>query len=678
MTIHDMIRRRGEVIVAIALVAMLGMMLIPLHPLLLDLLLSVSIALSVVILVTSVFIRKPLDFSVFPSLLLMTTLYRLALNIASTRLILLRGGEGVGAAGHVIQAFGSFVVGGNYAVGLIIFLILVVVNFVVITKGAGRIAEVAARFTLDAMPGKQMAIDADLNTGLIDDIEARRRRALISQEADYYGAMDGASKFVRGDAIAALVITAINIFGGLIIGVLQHGMPLADAAGTYTILTIGEGLVAQIPALLVSSAAGLVVSRAGKETDLGVDMMNQLLMNPKALFTTSAILLALGLVPGLPHIPFLMISAASGGLGYLFMHEPVAAEEAIKKPEPAAEEPRMEALPEIDPVALDIGYGLIPLVEAEAGELLAKVKIMRRQLATELGFIVPPIHIKDNLQLRPHEYGFYIRGMEIAKNEVMKGYRLAVPAEGAGRIEGLPTKEPAFGMTAYWIEEKEAEKAEAAGYMVVDIATVIATHLTELIRRHAWELLTRAEVQKLLENVSRNYPKVVDELVPVHLTLGNVQRVLQNLLREGVPISDILTVLETLLDFAPITKDIELLTEYVRQALSRSITRQYAGKDGSITVLTLDPRIEKTLSQTVESGEAISPDAVGRLIKAIENILGKDMGKGVRPIILCSVQVRRFLRRLIEKFLPSVVVLSNAEIYPTTRLYTIGMVKYED
>ena len=678
MKFLEQLQQRGDVVVAVAVVAILGVMLLPLPAMLLDVLLSMSIALSVVIIVTSIYVRKPLDFSVFPSLLLLTTLYRLSLNIASTRLILLKGSEGTDAAGHVIMSFGNFVVGGNYAVGFIVFIILVIVNFVVITKGAGRIAEVSARFILDAMPGKQMAIDADLNTGLIDENEARRRRSVISQEADFYGAMDGASKFVRGDAIAGLMITAVNIVGGLFIGVLQNGMGLKDAASTYTILTIGEGLVAQIPALLVSTAAGIVVSRAGKETDLGREITSQVLINPKALATASGILFVFGLVPGLPHIPFLFISLLSGGLAYVFFKAPAEEPGAEEKTEQVKEEPKIEAFLELDPLTLEIGYGLISLVEEGRGELLAKVKAMRRQLASEIGFIVPPIHIKDNLQLRPHEYSFSIRGIEIVRNEIMMGHLLAVASEGAGKIEGIPTTEPAFGMSAYWIEDREIEKAQVSGYMVVDASSVVATHLTELIRKHAWELLTRTEVQNLLDSVTRSYPKLVDELIPVHMTLGGVQRVLQNLLRERVPINDIVTVLETLLDYSPTTKDVELLTEYVRQSLSRYITKQYSTQDGSIPVLTLDPKFERTIYQAAESGEVMSPDAVGRLIKGIEKVLAGSRVKGAQPVILCSVQVRRLLKRLMEKFLPSVVVLSNAEIPQSARLFTMGMVRYED
>ncbi|MBI5849243.1 MAG: flagellar biosynthesis protein FlhA [Nitrospirae bacterium] len=675
-----MVQKRSDVVIAVAVVAILGVMLLPLHPLVLDLLLSISVAVSIVILVTSIYIQKPLDFSVFPSLLLIVTLFRLSLNIASTRLILLRGGEGVSAAGHVIQAFGNFVVGGNYAVGFIIFIILVVINFVVITKGAGRIAEVAARFTLDAMPGKQMAIDADLNSGLIDDIEARRRRLFIAQEADFYGAMDGASKFVRGDAIAALVITGVNIVGGLLIGVIQHKMAIADAASTYTILTIGEGLVAQIPALLVSTAAGMIVSRAGTDTDLGKDITKQLLVNPKALMTASGILFIFGLVPGLPHIPFLLIAASFGGLAYVIYKSPMEeqAEAKAKGEERPQEEPKIEGFIELDPLTLEIGYGLIPLVEEGRGELLAKVKAMRKQLAADIGFVVPPIHIKDNLQLRPSEYSVLIRGVEVVRGEVMMGYYLAVSTEGAERIEGIPTREPAFNLTAYWIEAKDMERAQSAGYMVVDPATVIATHLTELIRKHCWELLSRTEVQNLLDNVARVYPKMVDELIPVHMSVGGLQRVLQALLKERVPVNDLVTILETLLDYAPQTKDVEILTEYVRQSLARYITRQYQAQDGSVPVFTLDPRFERVLVQSLESGGALEPDTVTRLVRGVEGAMSRDKVRGMQPVIVCSVHVRRFLKKIMEKFVPSVVVLSNNEISSSARLYTMGMVRYED
>jgi flagellar biosynthesis protein FlhA len=676
MNFLTMLKKREDVFIAVLVVSIIGVMILPLPPFILDILLTLSVSLSITILITSIYIRKPLDFSVLPSILLMATLYRLALNVAATRLILLRGSEGVDAAGQVIKSFGNFVVGGNYAVGIVVFLILVIVNFVVITKGSGRIAEVAARFTLDAMPGKQMAIDADLNTGLIDDKEARRRRELISQEADFYGAMDGASKFVRGDAVAGLVITAINIIGGLIIGILQKGMPFVQASTTYTILTIGDGLVSQIPALLTSTAAGIVMSRAGKDSDIGKDITQQILMSPKALVTVAGVLMVLGFVPGLPHIPFFLISIGAGGTAYVLTKMPTEEEKPEVSSESSVEEPKIESYLELDPLSLEIGYGLIPLVDEANGELLGKIKAMRRQIATEIGFVVAPIHIKDNLQLRPHEYSFLIRGIEIARGEVMMGSWLAVASGEADKIEGIPTKEPAFGLPAYWIDEKDVERAQMSGYMTVDTATVIGTHITELIRSHAWELLTRRETQKLMDNISKSYPKIIEELVPANLTLGAVQRVLQNLLKERVPIKDIITIFDTLLDYSPNIKDPEMLTEYVRQSLSRTITKQYVNEDGRLTVFTLDPTFEKLLSQT-DSG-TISPDVINKLVKSIEKVLSSGKFKGIQPVVLCSPNVRRYLRRIVERISASIIVLSSAEIVSTTNLDIRGMLRYEN
>jgi flagellar biosynthesis protein FlhA len=679
MAIVANMQKHGDVIVAVSVVSILGVMVLPIPAFVLDILLSFSISLSIVILVSAVYIRKPLELSALPSILLMTTLFRLSLNIASTRLILLKGNEGIGAAGEVIKSFGSFVVGGNYAVGLIIFLILVVINLVVITKGSGRIAEVAARFVLDAMPGKQMAIDADLNAGLINEADARRRRAVVAQEADFYGAMDGSSKFVRGDAIAGIMITGINILGGFAIGTLQQGMPIAEAAKTFTVLTIGDGLVAQIPALLVSTAAGIVVSRAGTETDMGKDITRQLFINPKVLLTAAGIMAFLGIIPGLPHIPFLLLSAAASGLAYaLDQTATEKKQEEQKQIETAPAEPSIETFIALEPLTFEIGYGLIPLVDAGKPELLNKIKAMRRQLASDLGFVVPSIHIKDNLQLRPHEYTLLIRGNEVSRGEVMTGYSLAVPSESAQKIDGIPTKEPAFGMPAFWISERDAEQAQAKGYMVVDTATAIVTHLTEVIRSHAWELLTRNEVQTLLDSVSKSYPKLVDELIPVTLTLGGLQRVLQNLLKERVPINDLITILETLLDHTLVTKDAEMLTEYVRQSLSRFITKQYLAADGGVHVMTLDPRFERVLLQSLESGGVINPDVVTRLMKGVETAISSGRMKGMQPIILCSTQARRFLKKITDRFLPTMVVLSNAELYPSAKLYTTGVLKYED
>lgn len=672
----EMLKQRADVVVAIMMVSVIGVMLLPLPPFILDILLSISISLSLTILITSIYIRKPLDFSVMPSILLMATLFRLALNVATTRLILLNGSEGVESAGEVIKSFGNFVVGGNYAVGIIIFLILVIVNFVVITKGSGRIAEVAARFTLDAMPGKQMAIDADLNTGLIDDEQARRRRLEISEEADFYGSMDGASKFVRGDAIAGLIITAINILGGLVIGTLQKGMPVGEAATTYTILTIGDGLVSQIPALLISTAAGIVVSRAGTDSDIGKDISSQVLLNPKSLITVAGVLMALGLVPGLPHIPFFLIAGVAGLLAYVLTKLPSEEDAVEASTEEMAEEPNIESYLELDALCLEIGYALIPLVDESNGELLGKIKAMRRQLASEMGFVVAPIHIKDNLQLRPHEYSFLIRGVEVARGEVMMGSWLAVASGNAEKIEGIPTKEPAFGLPAFWIEEAVVENAQLAGYMVVDTATVIGTHLTELIRAHSWELLTRTEMQKMLDNVSTTYPKIVEELVPANLTLGAVQRVLQNLLKEKVPIKDIMSIFETLLDHSPNVKDPEILTEYVRQGLSRTITKQYVDNDGKLPVFTLDPAYEKLLSKVDEGG--VTPDVINSLAKSVEKVLSSGKLKGAQPIILCSANIRKYLKKIVERISSSFVVLSSSEIISTTNLDIRGMVKYEN
>lgn len=673
-----LLRQRSDVVLALSMLVVLGVMLLPVPAFALDILLSLSISIAIVILLTSLYIRKPLDFSVFPSLLLMVTLYRLSLNIATTRIILLKGHEGAEAAGRVIMSFGNFVVGGNYAVGFVVFLILVIINFVVITKGSGRIAEVAARFTLDAMPGKQMAIDADLNTGLIDEQEARKRRAFIAHEADFYGAMDGSSKFVRGDAIAGLIITAINIIGGLLIGIIQDGMPIAEAARTYTILTIGDGLVSQIPALLVSTAAGIVVSRAGSDTDLGEEVKRQIFINPKALSTTSGVLFILALVPGLPHVPFLLISITAGAVAYLTVKKSREEEEELR-PVETAPEPTIESFLELDPLTLEIGYGLIPLVEEPEGQMLQKIKAMRRQIAQEMGFVVPPIHIKDNLKLRPHEYSFMLKGIDVARSEILIGKWLAViPDDNLEKVEGIPTREPAFGLPALWIDEKDLDRAQSLGYTVVDTPTVIVTHLTELLRKNGWEVLTRAEVQQILDNVARNYPRIVEELVPAMLPLGTVQRVLQNLLKERVPIKDIITILETLLDHGQTVKDHETLTEFVRQSLARTITRQHLLPDGTLPVFTLDPIFEKEMMQSLGEGAGVSPQLMQRLMKSLDRATKDERVKSIQPILVCSPQIRKHLKKITERIMPSLVVLSSGEISPEVKLYSLGMVSYEN
>jgi flagellar biosynthesis protein FlhA len=679
----DRLLRQSDLVLAVGIVLILGLMIIPMPPILLDLALSFSITLSVVVLLVSAYSYKPLDFSVFPSILLISTLLRLSLNIAATRLILMRGDIGTEAAGRVIKSFGEFVVGGNYVVGFVIFFILIIINFVVITKGAGRIAEVSARFTLDAMPGKQMSIDADLNAGLIDETEARRRRQEISREADFYGAMDGASKFVRGDAIAAIIIMVINIIGGFLIGVLQKGMPIADAAKTYTILTIGDGLVAQIPALITSTAAGIIVSRAATEANLGAEVVKQLLVNPKALGTAAGILAFFGLIPGLPHVPFLMLATITGTGAYFLRKSAKREQEAV--PAPAEEEKPLETLESLlplDPLALEIGYGLIPLVE-EGGPLLARIKAIRKQMVTDMGFIVPPVHIKDNLSLKPTQYSLLIKGVEVASAEVMINKYLAIsPATEKVGIEGIPAKDPTFGLPALWIDERDVERAQLAGYTVVDVPSVITTHLTEVIKNYAHELLGKQDVQKLLDNLSKTHPKVVEDLIPGLLNLGAVQKVLQNLLRERVCIRDLQTILEALSDYANVTKDTDILTEYVRQALARGITRQLQNPDGSVSVILIDPRVERSIIEAVQTTPqgsylALDPATTEKVVEAIRKSFEEGMQKGYQPVLLCSPAIRRFVKKLTERVSGSIMVVSHGEIAPGTKVYSIGTVKIE-
>lgn len=679
----DRLLRQSDLLLAAGIVVILGLMIIPMPPILLDLALSFSITISVVVLLVSAYIYRPLDFSVFPSILLISTLLRLSLNIAATRLILMRGDIGTEAAGKVIRSFGEFVVGGNFVVGFVIFFILIIINFVVITKGAGRIAEVSARFTLDAMPGKQMSIDADLNAGLIDDAEARRRRQEISREADFYGAMDGASKFVRGDAIAAIIIMVINIIGGFLIGVLQKGMPIAEAAKTYTILTIGDGLVAQIPAIITSTAAGIIVSRAATEANLGAEVVKQLLVNPKALGTAAGILAFFGIIPGLPHVPFLMLATITGAGAY-FLSKATKGEE-VGAPAPAEELKPMETLESLlplDPLSLEIGYGLIPLVE-EGGPLLTRIKAIRKQMVTDMGFIVPPVHIKDNLSLKPTQYSLLIKGVEIASAEVMLNKYLAIsPGTEKVRIEGIPTKDPTFGLPALWIDEKDVEKAQIAGYTVVDVPSVITTHLTEVIKNYAHELLGKQDVQRLLDNLSKTHPKVVEDLIPGLLNLGAVQKVLQNLLRERVCIRDLQTILETLSDYANVTKDTDILTEYVRQALARGITKQLQNPDGSVTAILIDPRVERLIIEAVQTTPqgsylALDPLTTEKVVEGIRKSFEEGVQKGYQPVLLCSPAIRRFVKKLTERVSGSIMVVSHGEIAPGTKVYSIGTIKLE-
>lgn len=676
--------KHPDIIMSIGVVGILMIMLLPLPRFALDLLLSFNITLAIIVLLVGMQVRRPLEFSVFPSVLLLATLFRLSLNIASTRLILLHGNEGANAAGEVIRAFGNFVVGGNYTVGLVVFTILVIINFVVVTKGAGRIAEVAARFTLDAMPGKQMSIDADLNAGLINETEARRRRREIAEEADFYGAMDGASKFVRGDAIAAVIIILVNIIGGLTIGVLQQGMSLAAAAANYTLLTVGEGLVAQVPALIVSTAAGMVVTRAASDFDLGQEIARQVLVSPKVFGSASVILVGLGLVPGLPHLAFLLLGALVGWLAYeLFKQEQERATSA-----PAAVVPTKSADPVLQVSLLDlmevqVGYGLINLVDGEqGGVLLERIKGLRRQTASDMGFLVPPIHIRDNLQLRPNEYAILLKGVELVRGEVMPGHVLAIDPGTAqkGVVHGIPTKEPAFGLPALWVPEAGREQAQMAGYTVVDPSSAIATHLSEIIKRHAHELIGRQEVQSLLDEVIKAHPKLVEELIPNLLPLGTVVRILSNLLRERVPVRDLRTILEVLADHATTTKDPDSLTEVARQALGRAITRQYLHPDGTLPVINLDPRLDRKLAEqvaaTAQGGYwSLDPGIAQKLLAGLKQAAERVAAKGQQPIVLCSPTLRRHLRKLSERVLSSVPVLAFSEVDGIARIKALETVR---
>lgn len=673
----------SDIFMAGGVISILLVMVVPLPALLLDILLSLSITCSLIIVLTSLHITNPLEFSTFPPLLLLTTLFRLSLNIASTRLILLYGNEGTAAAGNVIKSFGHFVVGGNYFVGFIIFIILVIINFIVITKGSGRIAEVAARFTLDAMPGKQMSIDADLNAGMIDEKEARRRRSLISREADFYGAMDGASKFVRGEAIAGLLIILINIIGGFGIGVLQFGLPFSMAAQTYTVLTIGDALVSQIPALMISTAAGIIVSRAASENSMGKELGRQFKLQPQAISLSAGILFALGLIPGLPHLPFIILSIITGLVGYFIFREQKRLErkhieEAQKVAFPAPPE-QVESLLNLDRLELEVGYGLIPVVDEEQnGDLLERIRSIRRQFAMELGMVLPPLRVRDNLQLKPGEYRILIKGNEVAKGEMMLGYAMALsPGEVKRTVDGIPTRDPVFQLPALWVQEKKRDEAQFAGYTVVDISAIMATHLTEVIRSHSDELLGKQDVQKLLDRLALQYPKAVEEITPHLLSLGTIQKVLQNLLKERVSIRDLLTIVETLSDYAPVTKEPDILTEYVRQRLARSIVKQYETPEGLLPIITMDQNMEDILRDRIQKGEhgvnlSLEPGLAQKILTSINQTMERISNQNYQPVILCSPVLRRHVKRLLDRFLPQVAVLSHSELTPQTKIQSIG------
>ncbi len=659
-------------------------MIIPIPTFLLDISLSFSITFSIIILLMSMYILKPLQFSVFPSVLLIVTLLRLSLNVASTRLILLHGNEGTAAAGQVIKSFGTFVVGGNYVVGLVVFMVLVLINFVVITKGATRVAEVAARFTLDAMPGKQMSIDADLNAGLITDHEARHRRSEIEQEANFYGSMDGASKFVRGDAIAGIIIVFVNIIGGLIIGVLQKGMAVADAARNYTLLTIGDGLVTQVPALIVSTAAGILVTRSAASADLGEEVKDQLFMQPRVIATAAIMLFIFAMIPGMPKVSFLIVSAIVAFSAFRIVNSINRAKEQEKIEQEAAPAPAeaIDAIAPLDALGLEVGYGLIPLVDsAQGGELLHRIKALRHQLASEMGFIVPAIHIRDNLKLKPDEYNVLLKGIEIARGNIMMGHHLVISADERDmKIKGIPAKDPAFGLPAMWIAERDKDAAQSKGYVVVDAAMVMTTHLTELIRTYADEILGRNEVQALLDNLEEQYPKMVKEIVPKLVPVTVVHRVLQRLLRERISIRDLMTIVETIGEYATITKNADLLTGYVRQNLGRSITKQYQDKDGNITVMLMSPDVEDKISRSIQHTDYESfvlpdPNIVKKLVTNLQRLISVFTTSGLQPIILCSTNTRIHFRKILEKFYPSMVVLSHNEIARETNIKSLGMVE---
>lgn len=670
----------GDIVVSLAIIAVIMIIIIPVPLPALDILLSLNISLSLLILLISIYNKEPLQFAVFPSMLLLTTLYRLSLNISTTRYILSKGN-----AGNVIQAFGDFVIGGNAVVGFIVFLIIIIIQFMVITKGAERVSEVAARFTLDAMPGKQMAIDADLNSGLISESDARERRLRIQREADFYGSMDGASKFVKGDAIAGIIITIINITAGFIIGMTGGGLTLAEAMKKYTLLTVGDGLVSQIPALLISTATGIVVTRAASDSDLGNDVIRQLFNQPKIMFIIAGVLFLLGLTP-LPNTPYFLLSAMFLGLGFVLrkslkeneMQEKEIAQdvevEEIRKPE------NVIPLLQVDPIELEFGYGIIPLADPnQGGDLFDRLVMIRRQCALELGVIVPMIRLRDNIQLEPNQYIIKIKGVEVSEGSIVFDHYLAMnPGNAEGNIIGIDTVEPAFGLAAKWITEEEREKAEIFGYTVVDASSIISTHLTEIIKKHAHELLGRQEVKSLIDNVKEHHGALVDELVPKILGLGDIQKVLANLLREGISIRDMITILETLADYGPITRDTDLLTEYVRQALARAITKQFINSKKA-KVITLDGELEQMIMESIQQSEhgsylSIDPATTQSILNNLAQQVQKLMSIGEQPIILTSPIVRFYFKRLTEQLSSELIVLSYNEIDSKVEVQSIGTV----
>lgn len=681
-----LLTQNSDLAVAIGLMLVLSVMIIPIPPLLLDFLLAITLSVSVIILLVSVYTKKPLDFSTFPAILLIMTLFRLSLNVASTRNILLRGGsEGTAAAGEIIESFGEFVVEGNYVVGIIVFIILVIINFMVITKGAGRVAEVAARFTLDAMPGKQMAIDADLNAGLINDEEAKRRRKEVAEEADFYGSMDGASKFVRGDAIAGIMITAINIIGGIIVGVAQNGLSMADAAQTFTLLTVGDGLVSQIPALIVSTAAGIIATRNTSDSALGAQMGQQIKLHPKAVYIASGVLLIFAMVPGLPKLPFLGVGLALGFMAFRMdqsnIQEEVSKQNLVQEEKKATPD-NLEDLLNLELVELEVGYGLVNLVDAEQnGDLLERITHIRKQFALDWGVIIPSVRIKDNLELKPGGYSIKIKGIEVAKGELMSDHFLAMdPGSVIEKMDGIDTVEPVFGLPAVWITEEQKDDAQYNGYTVVDLSTVMATHLTELLKSNLHELFGRQELVRILDNFKETHPKIVGDLIPDILPLGQVLKVLQNLLREGVSIRDLRTVLETLAEYGTITKEADSLTEMVRQSLFRTITETIKGDRGDIPLFTLDRSIEESIAQNIiqtDSGQQLSldPKITQTILASLNEKIEEATNMGEKMVVLCSPVIRSHFKRLTEKFIPNLIVISHNELSPDANIRSLGTVR---
>jgi flagellar biosynthesis protein FlhA len=676
----------AEWIMPIAAVGLIFVMLVPVPSLLLDLLLALSMTASVLVLLSALQILRPAQFSVFPSLLLLLTLFRLSLNLASSRRILLHGNEGVAAAGHVIEAFGQFVVGGNYVVGFVLFVALIAIQYLVVAHGAVRTAEVTARFTLDAMPGKQMAIDADLNAGLINEAQARTRRETIAHDAEFYGAMDGAARFNQRDAIATILITAINIIAGFLIGVFQLDIPFREALKTYTVLTVGDGLVTMIPSLLVSMAGGMVVTRASSDASLSVDVGRQLLSRRRPLVIASGVMLALGAIPGMPKFSFFLLAAGTAFLAWrapkTAAESPTAAASAAAASGKKLEKDAAEDWLKLDELSLEVGYSLVPMVDQnQGGQLLARVKALRQNLAQQLGFIVPPVHITDNVRLKPREYSIALRGVEVARWEMYQDHLMAISSEGTPRpLAGTPTKEPAFGVAALWIPAALQNQALASGYAVVDQTSVLATHLAEVVKQHAHELLSRQEVKRLLDRLAETHPKLVEELVPKLLSLGEVQKVLQQMLREQVSIRDLPSILETLLDAASSNKNPVLLVEAARQALARALVRPLLSETGGLRVVTLDHALEEELGrafggQASASGSAsLQPPFARRILEGLRRLAGDQLAVA-SPVLLCATPARYHLKRLLEPFLPKLVVLSPLEVPPVVEVQAVGVLR---